>query len=196
MYYSPLSDNQKENTAMKYKIIKSFPGSPDGMQTINFAEGDEVEHVQLGDELAEVALGEKWIKAMVDISIVDMDGDRLITLLEAIGGLQPGNKAHWTNKGAPETKALKEITGGKVSGAERDYVWNAYQLSEYPVDDDKRLESLVAAIELLDEENEGDFIEALGKPSILALEVITGGPVSGVERDVAWIEFTKEDPAE
>lgn len=43
----------------KYKILKTFPGSPDGIRVITYTEGDEVE---IPESLAIVALGEKWIK--------------------------------------------------------------------------------------------------------------------------------------
>lgn len=42
-----------------YKILKSFKGSPDGMQVIEYQEGTEVE---LPASLVEVALAEKWAK--------------------------------------------------------------------------------------------------------------------------------------
>lgn len=47
---------------MKYEVTQPFKGSPDGHSVIAFNKGDEIEHDKLGDDLAEVALGEKWIK--------------------------------------------------------------------------------------------------------------------------------------
>lgn len=45
---------------MKYDILKSFKGSPDGCHTLQYNEGDK--EVELTDSLAEVALKEKWVK--------------------------------------------------------------------------------------------------------------------------------------
>lgn len=56
-----------------------------------------------------------------------MSDERLLELLNAIDLLEPGNEAHWTVAGSPEVAALKEITGGKVSGKERDEAWAEYQ---------------------------------------------------------------------
>lgn len=49
----------KETQMPKYKILKSFKGSPDGIQVIDYTAGEEVELVE---SLAEVALKEKWAK--------------------------------------------------------------------------------------------------------------------------------------
>lgn len=46
---------------MKYKLIKSFKGSPDGAHTIEF-DKPEIEHSELGDDLAQVAMNEDWIE--------------------------------------------------------------------------------------------------------------------------------------
>lgn len=53
----------------KYQVIKKggFKGSPNGAVTVNFIEGATVSHTELGDELAKVALKEKWIKVIKEI---------------------------------------------------------------------------------------------------------------------------------
>ncbi len=48
-------------------------------------------------------------------------------LLAAITALDPENKAHFTNDGEPEVKALGELVARKVSAAERDDAWARYQ---------------------------------------------------------------------
>lgn len=45
---------------MKYDILKSFKGSPDGRFAVQYNEGDK--DVELTDSLAKVALEEKWVK--------------------------------------------------------------------------------------------------------------------------------------
>lgn len=45
---------------MKYDIIKSFKGSPDGCLVVQYNEGDK--DVEMTDSLAQVALAEKWVK--------------------------------------------------------------------------------------------------------------------------------------
>lgn len=45
---------------MKYDIIKSFKGSPDGRHAVQYNEGDK--DVDLSNSLAEVALAEGWVK--------------------------------------------------------------------------------------------------------------------------------------
>ncbi len=42
---------------MRYKIVKSFMGSPDGRFSVQYTEGEKVE---LTDALAEVAVHEGW----------------------------------------------------------------------------------------------------------------------------------------
>lgn len=49
----------KETQMPKYTILKSFKGSPDGIQVIDYTAGEEVELVE---SLAEVAIKEKWAK--------------------------------------------------------------------------------------------------------------------------------------
>lgn len=49
----------------KYNVQRDFKGSPDGHTVIQFAKGEEVAHAKLGDDLAKVALEEKWIKKTV-----------------------------------------------------------------------------------------------------------------------------------
>lgn len=49
----------------KYIVQKDFKGSPDGHTVIQFVKGEEVAHAKLGDDLAKVALDEKWIKKAV-----------------------------------------------------------------------------------------------------------------------------------
>lgn len=44
---------------MKYKIIKSFKGSPDGRFAVQYNAGETVE---LSASLAQVALGEEWVR--------------------------------------------------------------------------------------------------------------------------------------
>lgn len=48
----------------KYTVLKSFKGSPDGMAVISYEEGDVVpcEGKPMSEDLAGVALKEKWIK--------------------------------------------------------------------------------------------------------------------------------------
>lgn len=50
----------------KYQVIKKggFKGSPNGAVTVSFSEGATLSHAEMGDELAKVALKEKWIKAI------------------------------------------------------------------------------------------------------------------------------------
>jgi hypothetical protein len=45
---------------MKYDILESFKGSPDGRFTIQYTKGEK--EVELTDSLAEVALAEKLVK--------------------------------------------------------------------------------------------------------------------------------------
>jgi len=47
---------------MLYRILKSFPGSPDGRYTVRYTAGDE--DVELTDSLAGVALREGWVEPM------------------------------------------------------------------------------------------------------------------------------------
>ena len=47
---------------MKYTVIETFKGSPTGATTHLYQKGDEIEHEQLGADLAAIALKEKWIK--------------------------------------------------------------------------------------------------------------------------------------
>ena len=68
----------------------------------------------------------KVVEEPEDKGIV-LTNDRLIQLTQAIDKLEKDNDKHWTNKNEPEIAALKEITGGKVSAAERDAAWAAYQ---------------------------------------------------------------------
>ena len=56
----------------------------------------------------------------------EFDEARMVLLLEAIDKLDEGNEDHWTNSGLPEVAALKEITGGSVTGAGRDAAWAEY----------------------------------------------------------------------
>ena len=44
---------------MKYLIVKSFKGSPDGRFAVEYNAGETVE---LSDSLARVALGEEWVR--------------------------------------------------------------------------------------------------------------------------------------
>ena len=46
---------------MKYLIVKSFKGSPDGRFAVEYNAGETVE---LSDSLARVALGEEWVKVV------------------------------------------------------------------------------------------------------------------------------------
>lgn len=43
-----------------YEVLKDFKGSPDGFNVIEFKKGQD--DVELNDELAKVALEEKWVK--------------------------------------------------------------------------------------------------------------------------------------
>lgn len=45
---------------MKFDIIKSFKGSPDGRHAVQYNAGDK--DIELTDSLAEVAIAEKWAK--------------------------------------------------------------------------------------------------------------------------------------
>jgi hypothetical protein len=44
---------------MKYEVMKTFRGSPDGRFAVDYTAGETVE---LTDSLAEVALAEGWVK--------------------------------------------------------------------------------------------------------------------------------------
>lgn len=44
-------------------------------------------------------------------------------IIEAIGKLDPDNKEHWTNSGAPQVVTLEGILGKQISAAERDVAW-------------------------------------------------------------------------
>lgn len=58
----------------KYIVQKDFKGSPDGHTVIQFVKGEEVAYAKLGDDLAKVALDEKWIKkALVKPTKVDQE---------------------------------------------------------------------------------------------------------------------------
>lgn len=46
----------------KYEVIQDFKGSPDGHTVIQFTKGSEIDRAELGDDLAGVALAEKWVK--------------------------------------------------------------------------------------------------------------------------------------
>lgn len=46
----------------KYEVMQDFKGSPDGHTVIQFTKGGEIDHADLGDDLAGVALSEKWVK--------------------------------------------------------------------------------------------------------------------------------------
>ncbi|MBL4744223.1 MAG: hypothetical protein JKX87_06260 [Cycloclasticus sp.] len=45
-----------------FTVIKAFKGSTTGANCISFAKGQPVTQEQLGDDLVNVALAEKWIK--------------------------------------------------------------------------------------------------------------------------------------
>src|SRR5574340_380925 len=46
----------------KYEVMQDFKGSPDGHTVIQFTKGSEIDHAELGDDLASVALSQKWVK--------------------------------------------------------------------------------------------------------------------------------------
>ncbi len=46
-----------------YKVIKDFKGSPDGIEVIEYKEGDKVDLVP---DLADVAIKEKWVKPIAE----------------------------------------------------------------------------------------------------------------------------------
>lgn len=48
---------------MKYKVVESFKGSPDGCRVLHFTYGDElVENSDFPMELIKVAMIEGWVK--------------------------------------------------------------------------------------------------------------------------------------
>ncbi|HKJ76226.1 MAG TPA: hypothetical protein VKA64_03395 [Gammaproteobacteria bacterium] len=49
---------------------------------------------------------------------------------EAIGVLETGNAAHWTNDGRPDVRAISDVLDARVSADQRDRVWAAMQESE------------------------------------------------------------------
>lgn len=48
-------------------------------------------------------------------------------VLNAIHGLTPGDKGHWTRGGVPDAKVLSEKLGRTVSAADRDAAWALYR---------------------------------------------------------------------
>lgn len=52
--------------------------------------------------------------------------ERILELVGAIEKLDTENEDHFTESGIPEVAALKELVGGKVTAAERDAAWKAY----------------------------------------------------------------------
>lgn len=48
-------------------------------------------------------------------------------IVAAIGQLEPGNKDHWTQAGAPDVRALEAVLGGQISAKDRDQAWAAAQ---------------------------------------------------------------------
>lgn len=46
----------------KYDVLQDFKGSPDGHTVIQFTKGSEIDHADMGDDLAGVAVSEKWVK--------------------------------------------------------------------------------------------------------------------------------------
>ena len=57
----------------------------------------------------------------------DLAAEDLEALVEAIGGLVPEDKGHFTRDGKPDAKVLSEITGFRVSAAVRDAAWDAHK---------------------------------------------------------------------
>lgn len=55
-------------------------------------------------------------------------------LVEAIQRLDPSSTEHFTTSGKPTTEALSELMQTKVSAAERDEAWEAFQASEANLD--------------------------------------------------------------
>lgn len=59
---------------MPYKVLKDFKGSNYGWDVVEFKAGEE--GVELSDELAEIALKEKWVKRIDVKSQKQIDADR------------------------------------------------------------------------------------------------------------------------
>jgi len=111
-----------------YTVIKGFKGSRTGATVEEFVEGKVV---QLDGDLEKVAIDNKWVKpskgqAPQKTEKVSIDDDRVFKLVDAIRALELDNKEHWTNSGAPECAALADLTGSKVSAAERDAAYQYF----------------------------------------------------------------------
>ena len=121
-----------------------------------------------------------------DLLVVDtsISVERLVELTGAIGLLEDGNEEHWTNNNVPEVAALKDITGNKVSAAERDDAWRVFQ-SAQPAVMNNRLVALVATALGVDSDNTANF-EDSGAPTVAAMVEVLGGEVSEAERDLVW----------
>ena len=98
--------------------------------------GTEVTEIALPDK--EYGLSAKDVESIVNggcgvivddapvITAPAITDDRLEELQDAISELDHENDAHFTESGLPEVAALKEITQSKVTAAERDAAWKAY----------------------------------------------------------------------
>lgn len=53
---------EKQKKPVSYKVLENFKGSPNGAIVISYKKGESVDHADLGDDLAETARAEKWIK--------------------------------------------------------------------------------------------------------------------------------------
>ena len=101
-------------------------------------------------------------------------------VVEAIGQLEVGNAAHFSNNtNKPEIKVLSGLLNRKVTGKERDAAYEVFC---------KRQDAVIEAIELLDDENKAHFDDE-GTPQTAALSEIVGREVTDRERDVAWAMF-------
>ncbi len=53
-----------------------------------------------------------------------------VSLVDAIGLLNPDDESHFTKGGKPEIKALEALIGGSVTAAERDAAWEEFKASQ------------------------------------------------------------------
>lgn len=130
-------------------------------------------------------------QAVVEVKTAAEESEEEIdeALVAAIGELDQENAAHFNkNNGKPELAVLKGLLKRNVTGKERDDAWSFYSTSEFALDDEDRMEALLAAIDVLVED---EFDQSTGKPSLDVLANVTETFVAGVERDNAWAEYQK-----
>jgi len=87
--------------------------------------------VDVPDAIAARLVSNGQAERVSDIQAIEqkagISDDRLSDLVDAIDSLEGDNHEHWTNAGKPEVSALKRVTGGDVTAAERDAAWAYYQ---------------------------------------------------------------------